>query len=210
MFKNRLDYIRQLFAPETDLLKNISLQAQNPDDRISIYPEEGKLLQLLIHLSGARKIVEIGTLNGYSTQWMTTALPEDGHVWTIEKDETRARCAKENLTPGRTTLLQGDALTVLPTIEQYGPFDLAFIDADKLNYTNYLDWAEKNVRKGGLIIGDNTFLFDAVWKDGPIDRVRETARQAMRDFNRRLADPEKYIGIMLPSEEGMTIGMKLF
>lgn len=95
-------------------------------------------------------------------------------------------------------------------IEKEGPFDMAFIDADKLNYLHYLDWAERNVRKGGLIIGDNTFLFDAVWKEGPVGRVRGTARHAMREFNKRLADPEKYLGILLPTEEGMTIAVKLF
>ena len=104
----------------------------------------------------------------------------------------------------------GDALDVLPQLSKEGPFDMVFIDADKLNYLRYLDWAEENVRKGGLIVGDNTFLFDAVWRDDPVDRVRQTARDAMRDFNRRLADPQKYCGILLPTQEGMTVALKLF
>ena len=210
MFKDRLDYIRQTFAPETEQLKKTRAASL---DAISIYPEEGKFLQLLIKLGQVKKIVEIGTLNGYSTQWMADALPDDGHIWTIEKDEKRAAVAATNLsalTLSSVTLLKGDALTLLPTIEPHAPFDMVFIDADKLNYLHYLDWAEKNVRKGGIIVGDNTFLLDAVWKDEAIERVRETARNAMRDFNRRLADPQKYHSIMLPTEEGMTVGVKLF
>lgn len=210
MFKDRLDYIRQLFAPESVAAAQARQSITEDNDRIIIYPEEGKFLQLLIRLSGAKKIVEIGTLAGYSTTWMAEALPEDGHIYTIEKDDKRAELALQNLPTKNITLLRGDALSVLETLNDQAPFDMVFIDADKLNYLHYLDWAEKHVKKGGLIIGDNTFLFDAVWQQDMPPRVRETARQAMRDFNKRLADPTKYHGIMLPTEEGMTIGLKLF
>ena len=205
---SRIDYIRQLFAPENDTLRHIRESAK---DDIGIYPDEGKLLQLLMTLADARKIVEIGTLSGYSTQWMADALPADGRIWTCEKDLARAQIARSNIGHDpRITLVAGNALDTLETLIPHAPFDMVFIDADKLNYARYLDWAEGHVRKGGLIIGDNTFLFDAVWNDAPIERVRETARLAMRDFNRRLADPEKYLGIMLPTTEGMTIAIKRF
>lgn len=206
MFKNRLDYIRQTFAPEDDALRRTRESAA---DAIAVNPEEGKFLQLLIKLGGVTKIVEIGTLAGYSAAWMSRALPPDGRIWTIEKDEKRAAVAKQNLPPA-ATLLTGAALGILPTLENEGPFDMVFIDADKLNYDRYLDWAEKNVRKGGIIVGDNTFLFDAVWKDEPVERVRDTARAAVRAFNTRLADPQKYLGVMLPTEEGLTVAVKLF
>ena len=210
MFKDRLDYIRQLFAPESAGAAKARQSITEDNDRIIIYPEEGQFLQLLIRLSGAKKIVEIGTLAGYSTTWMAEALPTDGHIYTIEKDDKRAELAQQNLPAEKVTLLRGDALSVLETLNDKAPFDLVFIDADKLNYLHYLDWAEKHVKKGGLIIGDNTFLFDAVWQQDMPPRVRETARQAMRDFNLRLADPAKYHGIMLPTEEGITVGLKLF
>lgn len=206
MFRDRLDYIRQTFAPET-----AAQQAARADGDISISPETGRLLQVLIRLGGVRKIVEIGTLAGYSALWMADALPGDGTLITLEKDAVRAETARKNLAGhAKIRLVAGDAMETLRGLSKDGPFDMAFIDADKLNYLHYLDWAEQNVRKGGLIVGDNTFLFDAVWKDGSVERVRETARAAMRAFNRRLADPGKYTGIMLDTPEGLTIGVKLF
>lgn len=212
--QNRLDYIRDLFAPESALLRQIRASLTDPNDQISVYPEEGKLLQLLIRLSGAKKIIEIGTLGGYASAWMAAVLPESGHLWTIEKDDRRFERARANLSPltarGKITLCHGNALQILPTLEKEGPFDLVFIDADKLHYTHYLDWAETHVRKGGLIIADNTFLFDAVWQETLPPRVRPTARDAMRAFNLRLADPEKYTAVLLPTVEGMTIAIKEF
>lgn len=208
-FKDRLAYIRSLFAPETAAAQNAAAGLHDQNNRISIYPEEGKLLQMLIKLAGVKTIVEIGTLGGYSALWMAAALPPDGKLMTIEKDDNRHALAQKHLAgTGNVTLLKGDALDVLKTIDE--TVDMVFIDADKLNYLKYLDWAETHVRKGGLIIGDNTLLFDAVWHDDPVERVRPTARQAMRDFNERLADPARYHSVMLPTAEGLTIGIKLF
>lgn len=205
MYKDRNDYIRRLFGAETD-----ERRALREAGDIAIEPEDSRFLQLLIRLGNIRSIVEIGTLHGYSALCMAEALPEGGVLHTIEKDEKRAEVAAQNLKNPKIRMHRGDALNVLPQLEKEAPFDMVFIDADKLHYCDYLDWAEKNVRKGGLIAGDNTFLSDAVWSDAPIPRVRETARQAMRDFNRRLADPEKYAGILLPTAAGMTVAVKLF
>ena len=209
-YKDRLDYIRKLFAPESTELKNIREHTTDKNDQISIFPEEGKLLQLLIQLAGVKTVVEIGTLAGYSTQWIAEALPEDGYIYSFEKDKKRAEMAKENLHHPKITLITGDAISMLPTISSRAPFDMVFIDADKLHYLDYLDWAEKNIRKGGLIIGDNTLLFDAVWRQTLPDRVRQTALQAMRTFNERLADPAKYTSILLPTQEGLTVALKKF
>jgi len=211
VFKDRMDYIRRLFAPETKALENARAAMAAENDRISIYPEEGKLLQVLIGLAGIRTIVEVGTLGGYSALWMAGALPSDGHLYTLEKDPARAALARKNLQDvPNVTLVEGDALRTLGDLAAKGPFDMIFIDADKLHYASYLDWAEKNIRKGGLVVGDNTFLFDAVWQAEMPPRVRETARAAMRDFNARLADPARYRAIVLPTAEGMTIAQKLF
>lgn len=209
-FKSRLDYIRALFAPETaDMTALRARLYADPNNRISVEPEEAKLLQLLIRLGGIKSIVEIGTLGGYAALSMAAALPADGKIITIEKDPARHALAAENLkNEKKITFLYGDAREVLNTLN--GPFDMAFIDADKLNYGHYLDWAEKNVRLGGLIIGDNTLLFDSVWHDDPVDRVRPTARTSLRAFNERLADPERYESLMLPTAEGMTVAIKKF
>lgn len=210
-YPDRLSYIRALFAPENDAQQKARESLTGDNDKISIYAEEGKLLQLLIRLSGIKTIVEVGTLGGYAALWMAAALPEGGHLYTIEKDPARAALAKQNTASAQNiTLLEGDAQKVLARIEDKAPFDMIFIDADKLNYVHYLDWAEKHIRKGGLIIGDNSLLFDAVWMEELPPRVRQTALQAMRDFNKRLADPARYHSILLPTQEGMTIAQKLF
>ncbi len=210
VFTSRLDYIRQLFAHETPLMHRVRMAATaENEDNISLHPEEGQLLALLCRMAGAKKVVEIGTFYGYSALWLASALPADGHLWTLEKDTTRATRARTFLEDQtQITLMQGDARDSLAALSAQAPFDIVFIDADKLNYAHYLDWAEAHVRSGGLIIGDNTFLFDAVWMEGDVPRVRDTARQAMRDFNRRLSDPDKYTSIMLATEQGLTIAQK--
>lgn len=212
VFTDRLDYIRQLFAAETPLMQQVrQAAAAENQDNISLHPEEGQLLSLLARLIGAEKIIEIGTFYGYAALWLASGLPPTGQLWTLEKDPVRAARARMFLqNENQITLVEGDAHASLARLEPHGPFDLIFIDADKLNYGTYLDWAEQHVRPGGLIIGDNTFLFDAVWKDEPIARVRETARHTMRAFNQRLADPTRYKSIMLPTAEGLTIAQKLF
>lgn len=208
-YKDRLDYIRSLFAPETPAQAAARARLTDPNDQIGIHAEEGKFLQFLVHLANVKTAVEIGTLGGYSALWIADALPADGRLYTIEKDSVRHALAQQTLDAHpRVTLLHGDALQRLADVP--GPIDMIFIDADKLNYARYLDWAEQNVRKGGLIIGDNSLLFDAVWKNETTDRIRATALAAMQDFNRRLADPKKYCSILLPTPEGMTIAQKLF
>ncbi len=211
IFDTRTDYIRTLFGHENDAQKSARESLTGANDGISIYPEEARLLQMLIRLAGVKTVVEIGTLGGYSALSMAAALPQDGKLWTLEKDATRAARARANTAHDtRITLIEGDARASLTTLAAHGPFDMIFIDADKLNYERYLDWAETHVRKGGLVIGDNTLLFDAVWMAERPPRVRDTALAAMRAFNRRLADPQKYCGILLPTTEGITIAQKLF
>lgn len=206
----RLSYIRALFAPETDKMSSIRAAATG-NDAIGILPEEGKLLQILIQLAGVKTIVEIGTLHGYSALWMQVALPPEGKIYTFEKDTARAATAEKNISSEKNiTLIKGDARDMLQAIEHAAPFDMIFIDGDKLHYADYLDWAEKHIRKGGLIIGDNTLLFDSVWHDDPVERVRPAARAAMRAFNLRLSDPQKYTSLLLPTEEGLTIAIKNF
>ncbi|MDP2205792.1 MAG: O-methyltransferase [Alphaproteobacteria bacterium] len=211
IFDSREDYIRALFGRETAAQKSARESLTGAHDGISLHAEEARTLQLLIRLGDIRMIVEIGTLGGYSALAMAAALPDDGRLWTLEKDPARAALARSNTAAEkRIKIIEGDARETLRTLESQAPFDMIFIDADKLNYAYYLDWAETHVRKGGLIVGDNTLLFDAVWMQERPPRVRDSALQAMRDFNRRLADPDKYLGTLLPTAEGMTIAQKLF
>lgn len=209
-YTDKLSYIRSLFAKETEELRTIRESTTGKNDSIYIYPEEGKLLQMIIKLAGVKSIVEIGTLSGYSANWMVNALPEDGIVYTFEHDPTRAELAQANIKDPRIKLIKGNALKMLPEIENEGPFDMVFIDANKNDYSNYLTWAENNIKKGGIITADNTLLFNTVWDENSTERVSEAALKSMKEFNLRLADNSKYTSLMMPTEEGFSIAIKEF
>lgn len=209
-----IEYINDIFAKEDEVLKNIGNNLPDIARRMQIGANEGKLLFTLCKMIGAKKIVEIGSLNGYSSIWMARSLPENGMLYAFEKSKERAKICQENFEKAnllnQTKIFQGSAIDNLQQLEQEeANFDVVFIDADKNNYCNYLDWAEKNVRKGGLIIGDNTFLFGGVYGDLSRNQKPETIA-TINEFNKRLGDPDKYSGIMIPTLEGMTFALKEF
>ena len=124
---------------------------------INVAPNQGKLLAMLAELVGARRILEIGTLAGYSAIWMARALPPDGQLVTLEYEPKHAEVARRNIEraglAGRIEIRVGAALETLPHLR--GPFDLVFIDADKPSNPDYFEWALKLSRPGGLIVVDN-------------------------------------------------------
>ena len=176
--------------PALDAAVEASIAAGLP--QISVAPNQGKLLQLLARLRGAKNILEIGTLAGYSTIWLARALPPHGALITLESDPKHAEVARANiLRAGLAAQVQvrvGLALDTLPKLESEGrgPFDFIFIDADKPNIPKYFDWAMKLSRSGTLIIVDN------VVRDGAIiDGASEDASvRGVRRLNELLAgDP---------------------
>jgi predicted O-methyltransferase YrrM len=124
---------------------------------INVAPNQGKLLMLLAQMSGARRILEIGTLGGYSTIWLARALPSDGRLVTLEYSPKHADVARRNIEragfAAQVEVKVGAALDTLPTLE--GPFDFVFIDADKTGYPDYFGWALKLSRRGTVIVADN-------------------------------------------------------
>lgn len=150
---------------------------------IDVAPNQGKLLHLLARIAGARKILEIGTLGGYSTTWLARALPEDGRLITLEFDQKHAEVAQKNIARAGlaklVTVRLGAALDTLPLLvkEGEGPFDLIFIDADKKNIPNYLTWSLKLSRKGTLILVDNVIrdgeVIDASSEDPNVQGARQ-------------------------------------
>ncbi len=205
-------YIKRLFAKEDGILKatRSSIETNNIDP-INISAPEAKLVQILLKLHNCKTLVEVGTLVGYSAIWAARALPYNGKVYTFEKDPKVAEVAARNFASSdvqaKIEMIVGDAHEKLDSIKNKGPFDAIFIDAEKSGYPKYLDWAEKNLRSGGMIIGDNTFLFGKVYENG-VEEDKST--RAMKEFNARLADETKYEGIIIPTNEGMTVALKKF
>ena len=158
---------------------------------ISVTAVQGHFLQMLAEMIGARAVLEIGTLGGYSTIWFARALPPDGHIITLEVDPSHADVARKNFArAGLQKMIElrlGPALDTLPLLvaEQSGPFDLIFIDADKPNIPAYFDWAMKLSRPGTVIIVDNVVrdggVVDAKSKDPSIQGVRRFIDQLGSD-----------------------------
>ena len=211
-----LTYIRNLYANEDILLKNVRNQCLLNDRAITINPEEGKLIQTLIKLGNIKNILEIGTLYGYSTIWFARGIEGNGKITTIEKEPENAKIARENFNKLENNLsssieiINGDANEELEKLVQKQlVFDMVFIDADKSSYPNYLNFTDKLLKKGGLIVADNTFLSGAVYNDYLTDRIRFKAQKNMRLFNKMLADKTKYQSIMINTDEGLSIAVKL-
>lgn len=180
-----------------------SRAAALPDIQVSA--AQGKLLGILARTVGARSILEIGTLGGYSTIWLARALSPGGRVITLELDQKHAEVARANFARAglvdRIELRLGSALETLPRLaaEQRGPFDLFFIDADKRSIPEYFDWALRLSRPGSLIIVDNVVRRGAV-ADASSD---DPAVQGVRRFNQRAASEPRVIATAL-----QTVGNK--
>jgi len=183
-------YVSELLAPHDEALAaalESSEEAGLPPIQIS--PPQGKLLYLLVKLLGAASILEFGTLGGYSTIWLARALPEGGNLITIEADPRNGEVAGRNIAraglDGVVDLRLGPALDLLPRLaaEGVGPFDLTFIDADKVHSPEYFTWALERSHPGSLIVCDN------VVRDGAlIDLSNEDpAIQAQRRLHEMIA-----------------------
>lgn len=189
------NYITDLFfAPDAALEAALAASAAAGLPAINVSPTQGKLLHLLARAVGARKILELGTLGGYSTIWLARALPADGHLISLEIDPKRIELARANVAraglSGIAEIRQGPALETLQKFakEGHGPFDVIFIDADKPGYADYLTWSLKLARPGTLIIADNVVrkgeVADPSSKDENV--------QGIRKFNEALAR-EKHV-----------------
>jgi len=181
-------YLAELLVPPDpalDAALEASVAAALPP--IHVAPNQGKLLWTLARLVGARRILEIGTLGGYSTIWLARALPHGGRLITLEADPKHADVARANIAraglEGLVELRLGRALEILPRLaaEGGGPFDLIFVDADKPSIPDYFMWALKLSRRGSLIVVDNVVrdgaVIDAESKDPNVQGVRRFMEQ---------------------------------
>jgi predicted O-methyltransferase YrrM len=180
------DYFTDLFIPPDPVLDDaLKATAEADMPAINVTPTQGKLLHLLARAINARSILEIGTLGGYSAIWLARALPPGGRLITLEVNPAHAAVAQANIErAGLETAVDiriGPALTTLPQLgdEDLDPFDLVFIDADKVNTTNYFNWALRLTRPGSLIIIDNVVRGGEVADPTSIDPNAQGIRQAL-------------------------------
>ena len=206
-------YISELFGVDDSNALSVHSSAPDGLHMVQLGVAEGQLLQFLIRAARVKSVVEVGTCVGFSAICMAMALPPEGHVYTIEKRDKVAPIAKRNIEKcamtDKITVLCGDALDKLKDLKSASPFDMMFIDANKSGYCDYLDWAEANIKKGGLIVADNVFLFGTVFSDTPSEKVSKSAHTSMRNFNKRLSDKSNYLASIIPTEEGMLVAIKL-
>lgn len=198
------DYITGLVVPADPVLdaaQEASRAAGLP--AISVSAAQGKFLHLLARIQGARRILEIGTLGGYSTIWMARALPPDGRLVTLEFDPKHADVARGNIARAGLSevvdLRVGRAIDALPGLAKDPPFDLVFIDADKPSTTDYFNWALKLSRRGTVIIVDN------VVRDGKVASPsgNDESVEGMRQFMAALAAERRVSATVL-----QTVGIK--
>lgn len=168
-----------------DPILDAALAAQQRADlpAIEVSPVSGKLLHLLARIAGARRVLEIGTLGGYSTIWLARALPEGGKVITIEAEPLNAEIARSNIERAgladRVEVRVGRGLDVLPQLAGEEPFDLVFIDADKESNTAYLDWAARLGRPGTVVVLDNIGRAGKVADPDPTDAKARGSRDGL-------------------------------
>ena len=199
-----LAYSNRVHAPHDEALERAFSSADGQRvPAIQLGGSEAKLLQLLLRLVRAERVVEIGALAGYSAIRCARALPAHGRLWTVEFDAHCAELTRTNVTEAglgdRVEVVQGAALDVLPDLETHAPFDAVFIDADKVNYARYGEWAVSNTRNGGLMVADNAFLFGRLMEDS-----EEAA--AMRRLHELVS--QEYDSVCVPTPDGMIVGIK--
>ncbi len=209
-----LEYIASHFAQELPIMAEMRRDLEQVGLlNMAVSPVEGALLAFFARSHGVKKVVEIGTLYGYSTLWLARALPSEGRIWSLDVEAERSEQARTYAQKAGLAefieFVSGPALEKLPELESHGPFDLVFIDADKAAYMDYLHWADRHLKSGGLMIGDNTFLFGAVY-DQPTRANFSQGRavEVMKEFNSWLASSPSYNSIMIPTLEGMTVAVK--
>ncbi len=201
------DYVSRLFAAEDEILISLREEADRTGlPPISISADTGKLLQVLLLAIGARRVLEVGTLGGYSAIWIARGLPADGHLTSIELEPTHADFAARYLqragVASKVDIRVGRALDVLASLDGE-QFDAIFLDADKEPLPTYFEWGLRLVRRGGLIIADN-----ALWGGRVVDeRVDDDATRGVRELNRRMATDPRVAGILVPTHDGVAVGV---
>lgn len=200
-------FTREWFAREDEILAQVRRRTRELGlPEIQIRPEEGQILYFLARMIGARHILEVGTLAGYSTIWLARAVPEKGSVVTLEVEPAHARLAREHFKlaglDGVIEIVEGSAHETLPMLARREPFDMMFIDAEKTGYPAYLAWALENLPSGALIVGHNAFRGGQLVSDDPDEAVLAT-----RELLQTMARDERLLSTIIPVGDGFAVGM---
>lgn len=208
--------ITRTFAAEDEGLKAALTSAnQQGLPPIQISPIQGKFLQLLAAACHARKILEIGSLAGYSGIWLARALPPGGRLITLEVNPHHAEVVRQSFAVAgvadRTEVRTGKALDLLPQLESEAPFDLVFIDADKPPYPQYLEWALRLTRPGSIIVADNSIRggqgFRPAENEGTADASEYIA--GIYEYNRQIASDPRLVSLALAMDDEYTDGFAI-
>jgi caffeoyl-CoA O-methyltransferase len=198
-------YAEEHTTPHPELLQRLAAETKATLERPQMLTGtiEGRFLEFLVYMTGAHRILEIGTYSGYSSISMTAALPEGGRIDTCEVEEKHAEVARRYIEEAgysdRITIHLGPALDTIGRLE--GEFDFVFIDADKENYVNYYEAVLPRLSERGVIAADNT-----LWSGRVIDESdQDESTRAIRAFNDHVRDDERVIAVMLSVRDGVTL-----
>lgn len=205
-------YLIEMGLREPEVLRH--LREATEAEELSVMrsaPEQGQFMAMLIRLTGARRVIEVGTYTGYATLWMALSLPDDGEIITCDISERWSFVARrfweQADVQDRVTLHLRPALQTLDELLECGEaasFDFAFIDGDKESYEPYYERCLQLIRPGGLIVVDNV-----LWGGSVIDDAKyDSATEAIRSFNRKLKEDQRIDLVMLPVADGLTLALK--
>jgi len=202
-----------LYRPEDEQLLEIRRRSEAAGlPPIAVGRFDGLHLEVLARACGARRVVEIGTLGGYSGVCLLRGTGPEGRLDTFELDARHAEVARQSFeragVSSQVRLHLGPAAERLAEVERDGPFDLVFVDADKGGYPGYLAWAEDHLRVGGVLLADNTFGFGHVHDPAAAGKDREAVEALVR-FSERLTRGGRFRATMLPTAEGLSMGVKV-
>ena len=206
-------WAESVFRPEDEVLREIRERSRAQGlPAIEVGAFDGRHLEVIARAAGARRAVEIGTLGGYSGVCLLRGMGPEGLLHTFEREPRHAEVARESFERAgvsrQVRLHLGAALEGLRAVEAEGPFDLVFVDADKRGYPDYLAWAESHLRLGGVLLADNAFGFGHVHEPAPAGEDPESMA-SLRRFAERLAGGGRFRATMLPTAEGLAMGVRI-
>jgi predicted O-methyltransferase YrrM len=211
-----LDYVLNTGVREPDILARLRQEtATHPESRFQIPPEQGQLFQVLIRLSGARRVIEVGVFTGYSSLAMALALPPDGRIVACDISDEYTRTARrywaEAGVVGKIDLRLAPAKETLDSLiagGEAGSFDFAFIDADKTGYPGYYEQCLQLVRTGGLVSLDNMLSRGRVLEGSDHDATQDADVIALRHMNEFIHRDDRVDALLLPMGDGLTLAVK--